>query len=243
MSEGGGEIRVLLQDDSIVRRVLIDSWGKSTLNCSIAGWRGALVTLVVAASLTGCASTKLLDVWQDESYSGGPISKVLVIAIANDERNRRIFEDSFAKAFREKEVEAVPGYSLLPADAASQKEAIATAIQGKGFDAVVISHNAGVDEETVHYPGTVRTESWGTGGYGPRSGWDGHYRRTWETTQDPGYTTKYTTIFIETSIYETANENLIWSARSESYDPGSVLEIIDGLSKEVIASMQKGGLL
>ena len=51
--------------------------------------------------------TAFADVWQDESYTGGPISKVLVIAVANDERNRRIFEDSFARAFREKGVEGI----------------------------------------------------------------------------------------------------------------------------------------
>jgi hypothetical protein len=203
----------------------------------------AVAVLLATAAQMGCASTKLVDVWQDDSYTGSPLAKVLVVAISKDERNRRIFEDSFAKEFRAQGVEAVPGYTLLAGGAALEQGAISQAIEGKGFDGVVISHHAGTDEETVYYPGTTRTEAWGTGGYRGRGGYDGYYRRSWETVSDPGYTAKYTTLFIETNIYETADEKLIWSARSETYDPESVVEVIDALSKEVTASMKKGGLI
>ena len=205
-------------------------------------WTAVAVPLL-AAALAGCASTKLVDVWQDDAYTGPPLAKVLVIAVAKDERNRRIFEDSFAREFRANGVEAVPGYTVLAGEAALEKEAISRAIEGKGFDGVLISHHAGSDEETVYYPGRTRTEAWGGGGYRGRGGYDGYYSRSWETVSDPGHTAKYTTIFIETNIYKTADQNLIWSARSETYDPESVVEIIDALSKEVTASMKKGGLL
>jgi hypothetical protein len=201
-----------------------------------------MLAVLFVVLLSGCSSTKLVDVWQDDSYSGHPLEKVLIVAVSGDERSRRIFEDSFAREFRARGVEAVAGYSLLSSGAALEKEAISRAIEGKGFDGVVISHHAGSDEETIYYPGRTRTDAWGGGGPG-RRGYDGYYRRTWETVSDPGYTAKYTTVFIETNIYETANQELIWSGRSESYDPGSTVEIIDALSKEVIASMQKGGLL
>jgi hypothetical protein len=203
----------------------------------------AVAALLLAATLVGCASTKLVDVWQDDSYTGRPLTKLLVIAVSKDERDRRIFEDTFAQEFRAQGVEAVPGYTILTGGATLENEAISQAIEGKGFDGVVISNYAGSDEETVYYPGRTRTEAWGTGGYRGRGGYDGYYRRTWETVSDPGYTAKYTTIFIETNIYKTADQKLIWSARSETYDPGSVVEIIDALSKEVTASMKKGGLL
>jgi hypothetical protein len=201
-----------------------------------------LAAMLLTVSLVGCASTKLVEVWQDASYTGRPLAKVLVVAIASEERNRRIFEDSFAREFREQGVEAVAGYSVLSGDAALEQEAISRAIEAKGFDGVVISHHAGSDEETVYYPGRTRTEAWGNGGHRGR-GYDGYYRRTWETVSDPGYVAEFTTIFIETNIYETGEQKLIWSGRSESYDPKSTLEIIDALSKEVIASMKKGGLL
>lgn len=198
--------------------------------------------MLLALCLGGCASTRLVDVWQDAAYAGGPLTKVLVIAVTGEERSRRIFEDSFARELRAQGVEAVAGYSVLPGDAALEPEPISRAIEGKGFDGVVISHHAGSDEQTVYYPGRTRTESWGTGVVRGR-GYDVYYRRTWETVTDPGYTAKYTTIFIETNIHETAEQKLIWSGRSESYDPGSTLEIIDALSKEVIASLKEGGLL
>lgn len=202
----------------------------------------SLLVILLAFSLMNCASTRLVDVWQEDSTSARPLAKVLVVAVADDERSRRIFEDSFAREFRAQGVEAVAGYSILAVDAALEKEAISRAIEGKGFDGVVISHHAGSEEETVYYPGRTRTEAWGGGGYRGR-GYDGYYRRTWETISDPGYVAEYTTVFIETNVYEVTEQKLIWSGRSESYDPASTLEIIDALSSEVIASMKEGGLL
>jgi hypothetical protein len=208
----------------------------------IAAASASLAAIALGLWALGCASTQLVDVWQDESHTARPLTKVLVVAVSDDERSKRIFEDSFAKAFRAAGVEAIPGYSLLTSDAAPEAEAISKAIEGKGFDGVVISHHAGSDEETVYYPGRTRTESWGAGGYGRRR-YDGYYRRTYETTHDPGYTAQYTTVFIETSIFETTDKQLIWSARSESYNPESTVEVIDALSKEVIESLKKGGLI
>jgi hypothetical protein len=197
---------------------------------------------LLAFSLVACVSTRLVEVWQDDATTARPLVKVLVVAVASDERSRRIFEDSFAREFREQGVDAVAGYSILVDDAALEKEAISRAIEGKGFDGVVISHHAGSEEETVYYPGRTRTDSWGSGGYRGR-GYDGYYHRTWETVSDPGYVAKYTTVFIETNVYETEGQKLIWSGRSESYDPASTLEMIDALSSEVIVSMKRGGLL
>ena len=202
----------------------------------------SLAAIALTSWTLGCASTQLVDVWQDESHAALPLTKVLVVAISEDQRSRRIFEDSFAKAFRAAGVEAVPGYSLLSSDAAPEAGAISQAIEGKGFDGVVMSHHAGSDEETVYYPGRTRTEAWGTGGYGRRH-YDGYYRRTYETVHEPGRTAKYTTVFIETNIFETTDKKLIWSARSESYNPESTLEVIDALSKGVIESLKKGGLI
>jgi len=202
----------------------------------------AATALLLAIVSAGCMSTKLVDVWQDDSYTGRPLGKVLVVAVTSEERSRRIFEDSFVREFRAQGVDAVAGYSVLSEAAALEKEAISRAIDGKDFDGVVISQHAGSEEETVYYPGRTRTESWGAGdrrGYG----YDGYFHRTWETVSDPGYTAEYTTVFIETNVYETTDQKLIWSGRSETYDPASTVAIIDALSKEVITSMKKGGLL
>lgn len=202
-----------------------------------------LSATLLAFSLVGCASTRLVDVWQDDAITARPLTKVLVVAVTSDERSRRIFEDSFVREFRAQGVDAVAGYSILVDDAALDKEALSHAIEGKGFDGVVISHHAGSEEETVYYPGRTRTDSWGRGGGYRGRGYDGYYHRTWETVTDPGYVAEYTTVFIETNVYETEGQRLIWSGRSESYDPASTLEIIDALSSEVIASMKQGGLL
>lgn len=204
--------------------------------------RVALLGLAFAILIAGCASTQLVDVWQDPSYVGRPLKKVLVLAVLNEERSRRIFEESFARELRAAGIEAVVGYSVLSDTSALEREVISNAIEGKGFDGVVITRHGGSEEETVFYPGRVRTEAWGTGDRGGR-GYDNYYRRTYETVTEPGYSAKYTTVFIETNVYATESGNLIWSGRSATYNPDSTVQIVDAVSKEVVASMKQGGLL
>jgi hypothetical protein len=183
----------------------------------------------------------LVDVWFDQEYKGGAFKKLLVVAVAEDDRSRRIFEDRFVSEIRKHGSEARASYGILPQVANAGEGAISEAIRGKGFDGVIISHYAGTDEESVYVPGRTRTEVRGVGH--PRVAYDGHYWRTWETVSEPGYYDKVTTVMLETNIYVSPEGRLVWSARSQTFNPDSTLDLIDELSKAVVKDLASNGLL
>jgi len=202
-----------------------------------------IAILVLVAG--GCASTRLVDAWKDESYAKVPIQKVFVVMTSEDERSRRMAEDSFVHAFRTAQVEAVAGYTLLPGNAEINNETISQAIKGKGFDIVLITSHQETETSSVYVPGEVRTEVVTGPGYGGhragRYGYGG--RREYRTIEQPGHYQEQKVVYLETSMYETNEGRLIWSARSASENPESVHDISEPLGKTIIKQLKSDGFL
>jgi len=88
--------------------------------------------------LIACATTKFPSVWKDDAYQGHP-EKVLVINTFPDPTNRKTLEDEFVKALKDRRVEAVVSYSVMPEPAVSDMDAIAARAKEVGADTVLIN--------------------------------------------------------------------------------------------------------
>ncbi|WP_315822938.1 hypothetical protein [Paraflavitalea speifideaquila] len=60
---------------------------------------------------------------------------------------------------------------------------------------------------------------------------------------DPGYYTTDKTYFMETNLYDASNEKLIWSAQSETMNPGSIDNFVRDYPKKLVEQLVKDGLL
>jgi hypothetical protein len=199
--------------------------------------------VILALVTSGCASITVVDSWKDESYTELPIQKILIVVTAEDERSRRVAEDSVAKAFREANAEAVAGYTLLPGAVQIDEESIAKAIEGKGFDVVLIASHENTETTSVYVPGEVRTEVIGAPYYGGRGGGGRYNRREYRTIEQPGYYREDKVVTLDTNLYETTGGKLIWSARSQSDNPQSVNDLVEPLAKEIIKHLKLDGFL
>ena len=123
------------------------------------------------AVLSACASTKLVSTWKKEG-DVKPLKKVFVIGISDNTSNRRIFEDRFVMLLTENGVQAVVSYDVLPDAGKINRESVEKVISGKGFDAVLVTHYEGTNEETVYRPGTTYSTGFSNTSY------YGHYRGT-----------------------------------------------------------------
>ena len=72
-----------------------------------------------------------------------------------------------------------------------------------------------------------------------RRGYSGYY----STYRRPGHHIKNTTIYLQTNLYRTADEKLLWAARSETINPTSRTAAIHSFSKAVIKKLKKGGYM
>lgn len=198
--------------------------------------------LAVCTIVSACASTNLVDVWVDEARTGTPIEKLLVVAVSQQDRDRRIFEDRMVSEIRSRGRSATASYSIVPTGSEEVgQDGISKAAREGAFDAVLVSRYAGSEERTVYVPGRTRTEVRGDGrGYRHI---DDFYWRSWETVHEPGFEETFTTVLLETNVYSVDDGSLIWSARSETFNPESTSALIEELSRQIASSLEGNGLL
>jgi hypothetical protein len=94
-------------------------------------------------------STKFSAIWKDETYQGRP-KKILVINMFQDPSIRRLFEDEIVKALKDRKVDAVVKYTVVPPDTVvSDKDAIAAQAKEVGADTVLITRPAGTRRDVT----------------------------------------------------------------------------------------------
>ena len=105
------------------------------------------------------------------------------------------------------------------------------------IDAVLITRYEGTNEETVFRPGT----SYGMG-YHNLNYW-GYYDRFHHNIYQPGYYANYKYLYLETNVYSVAKGKMIWSARSETINPGNLASDFGELADAVIHGLRQGGIV
>ncbi len=89
-----------------------------------------------------CTSTTFSSIWKDETYQDHP-KKVLVISSFPNPATRRIFEDEFVTALKERGVDAVMSYTIMPDKVVLGKDALAVQAKETGADTVLVCSSIG----------------------------------------------------------------------------------------------------
>lgn len=204
--------------------------------------RRILIVLGIAvahvAGISCATKTELSGVWKSDSSSARPMNQMLVIGIAKDDVNRRIFEDGFGAALEEQGVDAVPSYRILPDPGQLSKDSIQQAIRGRGFQAVVITRLVQVDEREKYVPPTTYVSP---GYYG--RGMYGYYGRGYEVVHQPGYTVSTTIVRLETHLYDASSAELLWAAHSDTFNPTSIADGIGSVTKKLSKRLAADGFV
>ena len=203
-----------------------------------AGRRLAPALLVAALALGACSATAPVSEWRDEAFAGGPFGDLLVIAIDDDDLERRLFEDSFARALRAERMTATPSWGVMPTDEKVDKVLVRNAIAGRSIDAVLVVHLVGTEEREIYHP---PRSSYAPARYSQR--YYGYYSSVYDYVYEPGYYTRHNLVKLETNLYDVASEELIWSSQSETLDPESANGLIESLAVTVIDQLRAQRLL
>jgi hypothetical protein len=99
-------------------------------------------SLCILFLFIACTSTKFSTIWKDETYREHP-KKILVINSFPNPATRRTFEDEFVEALKERGVDAVMSYTIMPDTVVSDKDAIAALAKQVSADTVLISSSLG----------------------------------------------------------------------------------------------------
>jgi hypothetical protein len=180
--------------------------------------------------LAACGTvTKIPNSWRNPAHEGAttPYERVYVIGVGENDLNRRLFEDRFAAALSEGGAIASPSYGVLPHSTRLTEAQVRGAIEGGGYDGVVVTRLLGVDEETEYVPPRTYTVPRHYGGYYR------YYGTSWDVVHEPGYFVTHSIVRLETNLYDVGTGELVWSGQSDTFDPDSVTDIIDSVTKAV----------
>jgi hypothetical protein len=187
--------------------------------------------------LVACANETLTSTWTNPEYTGGaPMTKTAVIVLAKDENMRRFAENQIIQNLPKGTV-GVPSYTIFDKPE-EDKDKVRDSLVKNGFDSVMVSRLISVDKSKTYVPPqSYASPSYGYGGY-YGAAYGGAYRTT-----TPGYTVENTTVVVETLLYRLPDAMLVWTGTTQSLNPMSKGEMVEGLALVIGDELQKKHLL
>jgi hypothetical protein len=198
--------------------------------------------------LTACATTSMVDTWRDPNYKGKAFRNFLVVGITKDPGVRRVFEDIFTAELRNRGLQATASYTVTPPDQPVTKDLLTEAVKKTGADAVVTTRVVNIQQQTSVTPGYVDTYGAGPGPYPyaypymyPQRDLYTYYGAS-QVIQPPTVQT-YEVATLETVLFDVADASMVWSGTSTTFETNQTVTVSKDLSKLIIQSLVKAGLI
>ena len=178
-------------------------------------------------ALAACASTtSLVESWKAPGAGKLHFNKVLALAIVQDQSVRRIAEDALQADL--KSVRAEPSYRALAGVEVADRERLTemkASLRQDGFDGVVALRLVSSKKEASWTPTVIPLEAFWGMGYPPA-----------EMNVD-------TVVRVEIKLYSLADDKLIWSGCSETYDPKNAEQLVQEVVAAAGRELRKQGLI
>lgn len=185
--------------------------------------------------LNSCATTEVTGEWRDTSYQQ-PLKKVLVVGMSKSELRRHLFEDTMVKRLEARGVAAVASSTIMSKDEKIDKNTLEPLEKKDNFDALLVTRLVSVRREKYYVPGSYPPYPYYYNFYG-------YYNSIYPMVYEPGYLAQDTIVSLETNVYETQNEKLIWSIRTETFNPKNANKLVDDLSNVIVKQLAQAGLI
>ena len=196
-----------------------------------------LFGLLAISVLFSCnTSTKITAHWADKEYEKGKIDKVLILGITGREAVRRTFEHDMVERLEYIGVTCLASTDVFPVDQKLDSNTFRLHFKNDEFDVVITSQLVASDKQQ-HY----QSGSYGYGAYGGNRGFYGNYGSAYDSYYSPGYSYTTTTLKIETKVYDTKTEQMIWTAISDTFDPSDETDAIKSLNRKIVYELDKQG--
>lgn len=194
-----------------------------------------LGTLLVVATLGGCAATRIAGQWKAaDAPTFKMAGKVLVVGMTRDETTRRLYEDAMAAELTARGRASVRSYEAadgaLPAAGGASLTALA---QRLGASSIVSS--ALVAHEQVQRIVTEPMPDWRW----TYLGWYGHY---WPLAVRAEVRT-YDRYVAATSLTDVASGKIVWTARTVTESPGAAEREVKAFARVIAEALADAGFL
>lgn len=207
----------------------------------------SFLTVACSIMLYACSpSTRITGSWVEPSAKGQPVQgkRIFIASLTRNMEVRTKLENALAEQAVQRGITAIKSterfspdfYQKLP-----EERALLEQIRNTGANAIMTVSLINKESETRYVPGTRSYSPF------PYYRWYGgfySYFNYWRPTlYEPGYYVTDKTYFMETNLYDVESGKLVWSAQSETINPGSIDNFARTYPKVLVAQLVKDGLL
>lgn len=204
-----------------------------------------VIIIFLAAFVSSCSSTQLVNNWKDPDTVLFHAYKVLIVGMTENETVREDFENKLKAAFEQRNVEAVRSLDLFDVQFTNAKQSekelsdVEEQLLNKDFDAILFTKVIGSEDKK-----TLRAKLSNVDGY-LRTFQDDYLRHQGIYYED-GYYETFTVFHAETTLYCICvgkERQTIWRAGIDIMDPQNFEKSVDDYVKLVVLAMEKQDLI
>lgn len=198
----------------------------------------AWVTLCLL--LAACGSTRVTGLWKKSDYAGPPFRSLMVVGLTGEMLNKALWENIMADQLRQNGLTTALSVNSFPADGVVSEREIINLVIARNIDGVLVTRMVDTRLEQVYHPplGAFYDEP-----YGYYSRFSRYYPYAYHRVYSPGYTSTFTTVLLETNLYDAATQQLIWSMSTDTVGFDSGNEVVKEVSKKVVDLLRRDGLI
>ena len=211
-----------------------------------------VTALVLSAILYSCGGmTYVTDTWRAKGFTGKKFTKLGVMAVTkNNIVARRTVEDAMVKDLKASGINAVATYDAFAYNTfdkdgdgkVDDKDNAEKLVQEKmkelGVDGIMVMKVKDISKEQKYVPGspTYMPSYY----YAP---YYSYYFQSYNTLYSPGYYVTDTEYYIETSIFDVAKAELLYSMLSETVNPTSITDFSKSFTKATVNELMTNRVL
>lgn len=193
-------------------------------------------SLLLSLIIFSCSSsTKMTDVYVDESFSGTEFKKILVLGLTTSEWKRKVYENEFRSQLIAHNVEVLTAWQELPKGEQLNRETFEKYFKDKNVDAVLVAIEGGESTDKTLYSGGGSSHVY--------VGFYGFYASTASYYFNSEFLAEEKIVHMRTNLYETKDAKLIWSAKSQSYEPKNTGDVVKAVSRNVVNELYGQGYI
>lgn len=210
--------------------------------------KNVVVAILMITGLATCRpATEITGSWKNTTVNAGTtnINRILVTALTARPTARQTVENDLAAALGKKGYETVKSIEVLPPTFTNgekpDKNELYSKINETGADAILTVALLNKETENRYVPGNYSYAPIPQFGY--YGNFWGYYNTRYPAVYSDGYYEEDEVYFIETNLYDAKTEELLWSAQSETYNPGGLASFAEDFAEVVVTKMEEEGLL
>jgi len=200
-----------------------------------------LVSAMLVLMVSCGPSTKITGSWTRLDHEPATYDKVVVLGIAQNSVNRRIFEDQVETRLEAKGYPVIAALDLLPPNAAIgtiTRDIVMTIFESAEIDAVFTMSMRHMEDTRRYVPGSSYYQPYyhNVGFYDYYGGFNNYY-------YSPGYYAGSLQMFLEANFFDLETGELIWSAQTKTTDVANVEKMAVEFADLIVADFIKHQVL